>query len=81
MEGKRWSAFQIKISIQNIEASLQKIERWDSSFFQFAEVLLEHLKVKGLAKKYIEKAELKNTVFFKAKRILQFVKQCVRHSL
>lgn len=54
------------MSIQNVEASLQKIERWDSSLFQFAEVLLEHLKVKGLAKKYIEKDELKNTVFFKA---------------
>ena len=64
MEGKRWSDLQIKISIQNIEASLQKIERWDSPFFQFAEVLLEHLKVKGLVKKYIEKTELKNTVFF-----------------
>jgi hypothetical protein len=66
MEGKRWSALQIKKSIQNVEASLQKIKRWDSSFFQFAEVLLEHLKVKGLAKKYIEKAEFKNTVFLKA---------------
>ena len=54
------------MSIKNIEDSVQKIERWESSFFQFAEVLLEHLKLKGLVKKYIEKAELKNTVFFKA---------------
>ena len=55
MEEKRWSALQIEKSIQNIEASLQKIERWDSSFSQFAEVLLEHLKMKSLVKKYIEK--------------------------
>ena len=85
MEGKRWTALQIEKSIQNIEASLQKIERWDSSFFQFAEVLLEHLKtryacsyaaVKGLVKKYIEKTELKNTVFFNALLLIFLLIDC-----